>query len=120
MENDVNLFNATVIAENPDSSFIILEGDRLHAVEPSVANFRKEHIDQEHVVSLMCDGLKALIEFAQGKAEAHFLEVDWDALASRDDEQAILINKIHHIFSHLPHHFRNDLSSLIHHKQAIS
>lgn len=116
MENNVNLFNATVIGENPETALIILEGNRLHAVEQSVANLKQDESDPEKLLILTRDALKALIAFAQGKIEAHFLEVDWDDLSSQEDEQARLISKTHDIFFHLPHHFRNELSALVHHK----
>ncbi|CUI16323.1 hypothetical protein PNK_0697 [Candidatus Protochlamydia naegleriophila] len=118
MENNENLFNAAVIGENPETAFIILEGNRLHAVEQSVADLKQDERDPEQLLILTRNGLNALIEFAQGKIEPHFLEIDWDELSSQDDEQAHLIRKIHNIFSHLPHHFRNELSALIHHKAS--
>ena len=66
----------------------------------------------------MRDALKALISFSEGKVEPHFLEIDWDSLTDDLDEQSQLIHKIHNIYTHLPHHERNELSSLIHHKTS--
>jgi hypothetical protein len=68
----------------------------------------------------MRDALKALIQFAQGKVESHFLEVDWKMIQGKPDERALLVHKIYTIYSHLPHHDRNELSSRIHHKQVNS
>lgn len=115
MENNDNLFNAAVVGENPDTAFIV-EGNHLHAIEQSIANQRKDKSDPKKVVPMLRDALKALIAFAQGKVEGHFLEVDWNELSGKPNEQAQLIQKITHIYSHLPHHDRNDLSSMIHHK----
>ncbi len=114
--DNVNLFNATVIGENPETAFIILEGNRLHAVEQSVAGLKRDESDPKQILILMRNGLKALVEFAQGKVEPHFLDIEWDDLSSQGNEQVHLISKIRNIFSHLPHHLRNELSALIHHK----
>lgn len=116
MENNINLYNAAVVGENPKAAYLV-EGDRLHAVEQSVADLKKDQSNPEKTLPLIREGLKALITFAKGKAEPHFLEVDWTAIAGKN-EQAQLIDKINHIYSHLPHHDRNTLSTLIHHKTA--
>src|SRR5262249_11728968 len=117
MENNQNLFNAAEVGENPDTAFIV-EGGRLHAVEQRIGDQKKDKSDPKKVVPLMREALKALIQYAQGKVGAHFLEVDWKMLQDKPDEQSQLVHKIHNICSHLPHHNRNELSSLIHHKQA--
>lgn len=117
MENNKGLFNAAVIGENPNTSFIV-EGKYLHAVEPSVAALEKGKADPKQVLPLIRDALKALIKFAEGKVEEHFLEIDWKAIAGKPNEQIVLIKSIHEIFSHLPHVERNNLSSMIHHKQS--
>lgn len=119
MEKNEHLFNAAEIGENPDTAFII-EGKRLHAVEKSVADQKKDKSDPKLVLPLIRDSLKALIQYAQGKVESHFLEIDWKMIQGKPDEQAQLIHKIHNIYSHLPHHDRNELSSLVHHKAASS
>lgn len=119
MNNHENLYNAAEIGENPDTAFIV-EGKRLHAVEQRIADQKKDQSDSKIVLPLMRDALKALIQYAQGKVESHFLEVDWKMIQGKPDEQAQLIHHIHNIYSHLPHHDRNELSSLVHHKQANS
>jgi hypothetical protein len=116
MENHINLYNAAVVGENPQAAYLV-EGGRLHAVEKSVAELKKDQCDPEKTLPLIREGLKALITFAKGKAEPHFLEVDWKAMTGKN-EQAQLIDKIKHIYGHLPHHDRNTLSTLIHHKTA--
>ena len=119
MENNEHLFNAAEVGENPETAFIV-EGKRLHAVEQSVADQKKDKSDPKQVLPLMRDALKALIQYSQGKVESHFLEVDWKMIQGKQDEQMQLAHKIYSIYSHLPHHDRNELSSLIHHKQANS
>jgi hypothetical protein len=117
MENNGNLFNAAEVGENPETAFIA-EGKRLHAVEPSVADQKKDKSDPKQVLPLMREALKALIQYAQGKVESHFLEIDWKMIQGKPDEQAQLVHKISNIYSHLPHQDRNELSSLIHHRQG--
>lgn len=117
MENHDNLFNAAVVGENSDSAFLV-EGNRLHAVEKSIAEQKKDKSDPKKVIPLLRDALKSLIGFAKNKVEDHFLEVDWKAISDKPNEQAQLVSKIEHIYSHLHHHDRNELSSLIHHKQS--
>lgn len=115
MESNDNLFNAAIVGENPDTAFLA-EGNRLHAVEKSVAESKKDKSDPKKVVPLIRNALKALIVYAGGKVEGHFLEVDWKALNDKPNEQALLVLKLHQIYSHLPHHDHNELCSLIHHK----
>lgn len=117
MKNNENLFNAAEVGENSETAFIV-EGKRLHAVEQSIAEQKKDQSDPGKVLPLMREALKALIQYAQDKVEPHFLEVDWKKIRGEADEQAQLVHKIFNIYSHLPHHNRNELSSLIHHKQA--
>lgn len=115
MVNNANLFNAAVIGENPETAFLV-ENNHLHAVEQRIADQKKDKSNPKKVVPLMREALKALIEFANGKVEPHFLDVDWDSFSDQANAQEQIVDKIHHIFSHLPHHDRNELSSLIHHK----
>lgn len=119
MKNNENLFNAAIVGENPNTAFIV-EGSRLHAIEQSIANQKKDKSDPKKVLPLMREALEALVGFAEGKIADHFLEVDWDGLINKPKEQSLLIERIHSIYSHLPHHDRNELSSLIHHKQGLS
>ena len=119
MEKNENLFNAAEVGENPKTAFIA-EGKRLHAVEKSVADQKKDKSDPKQVLPLMREALKALIQYAQGKVESHFLEVDWKTIQDKPDEVEQLVRKTCTIYTHLPHHDRLELSSLIHHKQAAS
>lgn len=117
MENNNQLFNAAVVGENSESAFII-EGNRLHAVEKSIADQKRDKSDPKKVIPLLRDALNGIIAFAKGKVEEHFIEVDLKMMEGKSNEQALLVSKIVHIFSHLPHNERNELSSLIHHKQV--
>jgi hypothetical protein len=117
MKNNGGLFNAAEIGENPDTAFNV-EGNHLHAVDQSIADRQKDKSDPRQVLPLMREALKALIQYAQGKVESHFLEIDWKIIEGKEDEQKQLIHKIQNIYTHLPHHDRNELSSLVHHKQA--
>lgn len=116
-KNNVNLFNAVVVGENPESAFIV-EGNRLHAIEQSIAALKKDKSDPKQVIPLMRDALKALIQHAEGKVPAHFTNIDLKEFSEKADEEAQLIKKIENIFTHLPHTDRNQLSSMIHHKQS--
>lgn len=117
MKNNAGLFNATVIGENPGTAFIV-EGVHLHAVEQRIAEQKKDQSNPKKIIPLMREALKALAQFAEGKVESHFLDIDWSGMANQSDEQEQLVQKIEQIFSHLPHHDRNYLSSLIHHKSG--
>jgi hypothetical protein len=117
MANNDHLFNAVVIGENPNTAFIV-ENNRLHAVEKSIADQKKDKSNPKVVLPLMREALKALIKFSEGKIEGHFLSIDWKEITGKPNEQQLLIQKIDHIFSHLPHQDRQELSSLIHHKQT--
>ena len=119
MENNINLFNAAVIGENSESAFIV-DGNHLHAVEKSVADQKKDKSNPKQVMPMMREALKALIKFAEGKVKEHFLDFDWKAISDKSNEEEQIVAKIHTIYSHLPHHDRIDLSSLIHHKQSTS
>lgn len=115
MDVDINLRNAAVIGENPDQAFII-EDKKLHAVEMRIAEAKKDKSRPDQILALT-EALKTLIKFSEGKVEPHFLEFDWK-IPSEKDEQKILVSKILHIYSHLPHHEKNKLISLIHHSQS--
>lgn len=117
MIQDANLFNAAVVGENPDSTFIIMDG-KLHAIDKRVADLRKNKSDPAQIVKLMTDALKALISFSKDHVEPHFLEVDWNSFNKRPNVQEAIISKINHIYHHLPHCERNKLTSLIHHPQV--
>lgn len=111
---DKNLTNAVIVAENPESSFII-ENRHLHAVEERVAALKKSNPNE--ILQMLRDGLKALIKFSDGKVEHHFLEIDWDALSHNKNEKEELIKKIENIYTHLPNHDRIELYSHVHHKE---
>lgn len=113
MDLNGKLFNAVVIAENPEAAFIT-EGNRLHAVEQHIADLKKDQSDQKIVLPLMRDALSALIQFAEGKVPQHFIEL----VSLKPNERDQLVEKIESIYAHLSHHDRNELSSLIHHKKA--
>lgn len=113
MAQNGNLFNAVVIAENPEMAFIA-DGNHLHAVDRKVAELQKDKSKPELVLPLMRKGFEALCKYAQGKVEQHFIN---SPVSSKPNEQDRLIENIQNIYTHLPHHDRNELSSLIHHKQ---
>lgn len=112
-----DLYNAAEIGENPDTAFVV-EQNHLHAVEQRVADQQKDKSDPQLILPLMRKAFKALIQYAQGKVESHFLEFDEKAIEGKSDEQAQLMHRIYNIYSHLSHHDRSELSSLVHHKQA--
>jgi hypothetical protein len=114
MENDVNLFNASVIGENPEEVFVVMDG-RLHAVDRRVATLKAEKSDPAKVLPLVRDALKALIEFAGETVEPHFLNVDWNVVSNN---QPMLISKLTNIYMHLPRKERNQLVAMIHHAAA--
>jgi hypothetical protein len=114
MENDVNLFNAAVIGENPEEAFVVLDG-HLHAVDRRVAALKAEKSDPAKVLPLVRGALKALIEFAGETVEPHFLNVDWNVTSNN---QQMLISKLTNIYMHLPRYERNKLVSMIHHAAA--
>jgi hypothetical protein len=114
MEFNENLYNAAVVGENPEAAFIV-EGKRLHAVEEEIANLKKEKSDPKLIVPLMRDAWKALLKFAEGKVPSHLIE---NVVSLKPKEQDQLVEKIKNLYFHLPHHARNELSSLIHHKQT--
>lgn len=116
MEFNDNLYNAAVIGENPEAAFIV-EGKHLHAVDDQIALIKKDKHDPKLTVPLMRDAWKVLLKYAEGRVPKHFIE---DVVSLRPKEEDQLIEKIAHLYSHLPHHARNELSSLIHHKQAAA
>lgn len=115
--NNMNLFNAAIVGENPEAGFLV-EGKRLHATDPQVASLKKDKSKPELIIPLMQEALKDLVKFAQGKVPPHFLEIDWNAFTGKANEQEQLIAKIEQIYTHLPHVERNKLSTLIHHATA--
>lgn len=111
-----DLFNAAMIAENPEEGFICM-GHRLHAVEPHIAEMKKEESDPKVCLPLMRQALTALVDYATGKVPDAL--VDEKSVSLKANERAQLIDKIVHIYTHLSHHDRLALSSLIHHKQGV-
>lgn len=116
MEFNNNLFNAAVIAENGEMSFIA-EGNHLHAVDEHVAIFKKDKSDPAIVLPLMREGYKALLDFAQGKVPAAFTSNE-HTISLKPEEYDQLIEKIVNLYTHLPHKDRLYLSSMIHHAQS--
>lgn len=106
-----NLFNAIVVGENPDATFIA-ENGKLHAVEQHVAELKKEQSADKAVLPLLREAFNALVKFGEGRVPPHFLEV----ISLKAQEREQLIEKIEAIYQHLSHHDRQELSSLIHHK----
>lgn len=119
MENNDLLFNAAMIGENHEASFVLdgVKKNRLHAVDKTIADQRSDSSNPKLLIPCFRDALKALIKLASGKVESHFLEVDWKLIQGKPDEQQQITHIIHNIYTHLPHHDRNELSTLIHHKQ---
>lgn len=118
-KQNTNLANAAVMGENPDSGFIV-EGKRLHAVERSVAALKNQNNTLGELISIMREALKALIIYADGKVEPHFLEIAQNTLEREGENPSELMTKLEQIYRHLPHHDRNDLNSMIHHPQKSS
>lgn len=116
MEFNDQLYNAAVVGENPEAVFIV-EGKHLHAVDERIAHQKKEQSKPELIVPLLNEAWKYLLKYAEGRVPAHQVE-NVVSLKSKEEEQ--LIEKIAHLYSHLPHHARNELSSLIHHKQTAA
>lgn len=112
---ETNLCNAVVIAENPEMYFIV-EGNRLHAVEELVSELKMEESKDEIVLPKMRDALTAISKFAQGKVYDHFIDEEKN-ISLKPTEREQIIEKILNIYSHLPHHDKIHLSSLVHHKQ---
>jgi len=117
MKNNADLFNAAVIGENPEASFIV-DGNHLHAVEQHIAALKKDKSNPKVVLPLMRKALEALLKFAKGKVPAQFTDVDQKGISLKPNEQDQLIEKIVSIYTHLHHNDRNSLSSMIHHKQT--
>ena len=78
-------------------------------------SIRKHRAD---LLQAIREGLQALIHFSRGKVEPHFLEENTKSFSGEEEEISQVASQIHNIYSHLPHHYRNELSSLIHHKQS--
>ena len=114
MVNNDGLFNAAIVAENPEASFIV-EGGRLHAVDKQVAALKKDKSDPKVVLPLMREALKALLQFTAGKLAPSYNEM----ISMKPSEQDQLIEKLNHIYLHLQHQDRNELSSMIHHKSGL-
>lgn len=117
MEDNINLANAAIVGENPETAFVV-NGTLLHAVDSNVADFEKDNSDPEQVVPLLRNALQALIEFADRKVPPHFIEMGEQLIMDESDDKNELINKIEQIFTHLPRHERQHLSSMIHHRQT--
>lgn len=115
MDYNKDLFNAAVIAENSEMGFLVDEG-RLHPVEQSIADLKKDQCKPEKVLPLMRSALNQLVKFANGKAPSHFTDMEKN-ISLKPNERDQIIEKILNIYTHLPHHCRNELSALIHHKQ---
>lgn len=99
--------------------FFLVENGRLHAVDQVIANLRKDKADPKQVLNLLQNALSELISFAKGKIPPHFIEMGETALSENTNDQSILTSRIEQIFTHLPHHDRIQLSTLIHHAQAM-
>lgn len=113
MDYNKDLYNAAVIGENPESAFLVEDG-HLHAVEQHVASLKKDKSNPELVLPLMRNALNALLSYAKGKVSS----TTTDMISLKPNEQNQLIEKIFAIYTHLPHHDRNELSSMIHHKNV--
>jgi hypothetical protein len=109
--DSVSLTNAVVVAENSGAAFMA-EGPKIHAIDQVIATHRKEKSDPKVVVPLMVDALLALVEFAQGRVESHFLDIDVNSLSKSDMKK--VISKLLQVYSHLHHHDRNELSAMVH------
>ena len=82
-----------------------------------VANHRQKQSDPKVVLPVMIDALQALVDFATGKVESHFLDIDFNYLIEADEK--VTIDKVIHIYRHLPHSARNELSSCVHCKSFV-
>lgn len=114
MSDNINLENAVEIAENAETAFIV-EGKRLHAVDPRVANLKKEKCKPEQLMPMMFEALNALIVFAEGKVPPHFIEIAKKVAAEKTSSQLAVVSGVLQIYSHLHHQDRNKLSGLVHH-----
>ncbi len=118
MNSSDDLYNAAVIGENgnnPDVTFIA-EGKRLHAVEEHIAKLKKDKADPKLVLPLMRNAYKVILDFARRTMPETFDEIELKEISLKPEEKDQLIEKIQHIYQHLHHRDRNELSSLIHHK----
>ena len=110
---NIHLRNAAVICENPDV-VLLAEGDHLHAVESRIAELKKDKCMPAALIPLMRNAHTALVQFTTGIVDAQIL----DAVSLKANEMEQLKEKIRNIYAHLPHHVKNQLCSMIHHKQA--
>ncbi len=115
MKFDIRLYNATVVGENPGGTFMA-DGNKLHAIEEHVAQLKKEACSPETVNPLLREALKGLIEYSNGKSHSESSNIDLNQISLKPTEKDQLIEKIVHMYSHLSHHNRMELSTLIHHK----
>lgn len=114
MEDNIHLENAVEMAENTETSFIV-EGDRLHAVDPKVASYRKDKSNPKLMMPMMVKALNALIDFAEGKVPPHFIEIAKNIATKENEDPLTLVSGVVQIYSHLPHYEKNKLSGLVHH-----
>ena len=114
MELDHDLYNAAIIGENSESAFL-LENNRLHPVEETVAEIKFEQSNPKIILPFMRRALDRLAQFAKGKVAPHFTDMEKN-VSLKPEEKDQLIEKIVNIYIHLPHHERIELSSLVHHK----
>lgn len=119
MEFDQDLYNAAVIGENATAAFIV-EGNHLHAVEVHIAELQKEKSNPKLVLPLMRKALKALQKFADRRGTRPAANEDLKSVSLKPNELEQLVDKITHAYNQLPHQDRNELSSLIHHKQMAT
>jgi hypothetical protein len=116
--DNIDLFNAAVIGENHEAFFLLEEDGHLHAVEKLIAEHKIDQKQRTKVLEKIKEAKKALHAFARGKIEAHFLNDEPASYVNEKEEREQIVTQIHNIYYHLPHHFRNELSSLIHHKHT--
>lgn len=117
MSDNVKIENAVEIAENVETAFIV-EGQRLHAVDPRVANLKKDKCKPEQLMPMMFEALNAFIEFAGEKVAPHFIESAKKIAENKKSDQKAIVAAISQIYIHLPHSERNKLSGLIHHSHS--
>jgi hypothetical protein len=115
-KNQIKLGNAAVVGENPEATFIIEENNMLHAVDPGVANLKGKNSSTE-IIPILKESLQSLLEFSQGKISPELIEAGQKILNEKESTLETVISQIEHIYQHLPHHDRNELSSLIHHSE---
>lgn len=109
MAVNINLRNAAVLCENPDVA-MLAEGDHLHAVDPSVAQLKKDQCSPSKVLPLMQKAHSELVKFAHGTIDPQILE----AVSLKPNEMDQIKEKIRNIYAHFPKHIKNQLCSMIH------